>query len=550
MARKGILAAWQFAVLSMSLLGSALSGKISTISPVRPLVSGLKDSDLPLPYEGDTVTAVKVSLDDSRVTQPEGPDKDNIIADIQGAGPTSWSISRWNKGDLAMRIAPRHRYAQSNLGIPPGDQGFTTSDPKDFSAQAWRPHPERGVTLASVARNGVRRNREGPVMYGVVSASTDSSGYGYSMTDGTFGHEDPSLDINVGAAGSVGESSIDFGVAWFPYAQGWIGGFLAARSSASAAATWLTRESKSPSLPNNAGEVVTWWARGAYVRLPKVDPRNDGMLLTIATDSGQQNSDTNIVSVYPDKKHWVLNVREDSQVNPGVVTVLNQWVFSFLYIPFSADGLIGGWVSGTDGSLRRSAGGPAVRRLGVGQYEIDPRLGRASERDGILLLQVADKEPAVLDALMARSAFLSYNYSGDNKMFVEARRVMAHNPGADLQTDAGGVRHDVPVDRGEDFPLVDTDFYFAWVDFRNPLSPTAGSASFSGPRSNNGAGFGLGFVFGLVGTLLVGTVTWIVLKYVYHRPRGGPSLVAMSEFGRDDLDSDLLESAEEYRFQD
>lgn len=81
---------------------------------------------------------------------------------------------------------------------------------------------------------------------------------------------------------------------------------------------------------------------------------------------------------------------------------------------------------------------------------------RGSPRDGIIILQVADKEPAVSDVLMARSAFLSYNYTGDNKMIVEARRVIGHNPGADLQTDAGGVRHDVPVEGGEEFPLVDT----------------------------------------------------------------------------------------------
>jgi di/tricarboxylate transporter len=89
-----------------------------------------------------------------------------------------------------------------------------------------------------------------------------------------------------------------------------------------------------------------------------------------------------------------------------------------------------------------------------------------------------------------------------------------------------------------------------WVDFRNPLSPTAASAMSSGPRSNNDGSFGLGFLFGLVGTLLMGSVTWIVLKYVYNRPRGGQSLVALSDFGREDLDTDLLDSAEEYRFQE
>lgn len=93
-----------------------VAGEISRVSPVKPLVAGLKDSDLPLPYEGDTVTAVKVSLDDSFVTQPEGADRDNIIADIQGAGPTAWSISRWNKGDFAMRIAPRSGFLMSYYG--------------------------------------------------------------------------------------------------------------------------------------------------------------------------------------------------------------------------------------------------------------------------------------------------------------------------------------------------------------------------------------------------------------------------------------------------
>jgi hypothetical protein len=66
-------------------------------------VSGLRDADLPLPYKGDTVTAAKVNMG----AAGGGFDEDDIIIDIEGSGPTAWSVSRWNKGDVAMRIAPR-----------------------------------------------------------------------------------------------------------------------------------------------------------------------------------------------------------------------------------------------------------------------------------------------------------------------------------------------------------------------------------------------------------------------------------------------------------
>ena len=76
-------------------------------------------------------------------------------------------------------------------------------------------------------------------------------------------------------------------------------------------------------------------------------------------------------------------------------------------------------------------------------------------RDGVLLLQVTGRDETKTH--YAKHAFLSYNYSSNGSLLVESHRV-AREPKNYFD---------------EAFPFTDSAFSFVWVDFRNPLTPTA-----------------------------------------------------------------------------
>ena len=124
-----------------------------------------------------------------------------------------------------------------------------------------------------------------------------------------------------------------------------------------------------------------------------------------------------------------------------------------MYIPYTAGNLIGGQVKGTDGSKLHGAGSYSIVRLAAGQYEIT--LPGKTGLDGVLLLQASGylaSNPVEPD-----NTVLTYEYTQTNKFVVESRYVSSG-------TGPQGM---------DETPLRDADFYFAWLDFKNPLTPTA-----------------------------------------------------------------------------
>lgn len=500
--------------------------------------------DTPLPYYGSSVTAARVMMNASHVTQYDGLDRDDIIVDIIAQGPVHWSISHFDRGDLSPRLQPRRPFAQPNLAVV-ANKGFNAQDPKDHSVQAWKPDVKKGVLLASVAQNGQQWDDGTPRFYGTVACVARSDGYGYSMADGKFSAGD-SIDVTVGKAGKMGEGNIDVALAWFPYDQGWVAGYLdkpfdsaeAGGEGGQLAARqhqfrhgyprWVVEGAHSPSLPADATKVLIWRRRNCYLMLPGVDSERDGMLFVTSTDPGSDNDDVNAVSVYWKQRRtgnqggWRVTQREDSESvsSPKKNVERDQYMFAFVYIPYTAGGLIGGTIDGRQGKVIRGAGQFQCKRVGEGQYEI--RVGGAGRPGapdgdshgggGVLLLQTAGRDLEVWK--VGSTAILSYNYTDRGTLLVEARK---------LFNTTGG---------GEELRLQDSDFYFAWVDFRNPLTPTA-DAYTGAPAGRAGPGGGVSwgglFWWALALLACLGSAYGGMLFWAHRQHR----LFALGPFGRD-----------------
>lgn len=375
------------------------------------------------------------------------------VAGLDGSGPIAWSVNRYNRGDLALRLAPGNPTAAlGNLGQ--GFIEFGDSSPGIPASQAWRPSLNYGAVIPTARQNGPINWNDGEgAFFPTLAVSSASSGPGYSMADGSFGNGN--LDINTGRAGnhaSSPEANFGFSVAWFPYDQGWLGGDVAAPgpegasswNGASAHATGLTAGMiRWPQYPAESGT----YGGLADIVLPGINALEDGMLFATSTDGG---SDVNIVGVAPkdDGAGWTVTVREDSETTPETLAAGSQSEFHFLYVPFNAQNLVGGHIVGADGSKRKAVGNFTVARTGTGTYEIT--IPGKTGANGTLLLQVADIETGTAVPLASR-AFLSYEFS-NGKFLVQSRKTTSETT-ADL---------------------ADASFYVVWVDFQTPLSPPDG----------------------------------------------------------------------------
>ena len=305
--------------------------------------------------------------------------------------------------------------------------------------------------------------------YPVIAAGTGgSSGAGYSMVDGSFGKGD--VDIQTGKAGDQSsaaspEGNFNFASSWFPYAQGWVGGAVA-NPDASGNSQWENPNAHSPGLESS---VVSWPSVGgvvggtAILSLPGVNSLSDGMVFATST---QGASDVKIVSAAPkaDGSSWVVSVRKASESDPAVLAQgLAQ--FQFVYVPYSAAKLMGGYISASGGTIK-GQGAFTVSHNGTGTYSLT--LPGKTGTNGVLLLQNASFLSGRTD--IADNNFLSYQYqepidplAGTNGTFI-------------IQARHTGLR--------ATFPLTDTSFYFAWVDFTDPLAPPAPVLPSAGPKLN------------------------------------------------------------------
>ncbi|CAI5502614.1 unnamed protein product [Closterium sp. Naga37s-1] len=427
--------------LSKGVDADSVPRKWSTPTPQPP--RDAPHAAVPPPYTASSVTGAVIQMDASHHLSDGSTTNSNLLAvDIKGQGPVPFSVARWNPGDLSPRLGPRRPYSQPNLAILMEMRGFDTDDPENAAVQAWSPSINMGVMMASVALNGQQWNRSKPVFYGTVACATSSRAYGYNMDDGTFTNKEPNLDITVGQAGAEEEGSIDVAIAWFPYYQGWIGGYLNAPDPPayrpSSRSSWSSWGSFSSALPADANEVLSWQHMGATLRLPHAHP-SQGMLFLLNSYSGPENNDLNIMSTYPTSDGaWWVQVRKDSTDSADDLAPPSQASFAFVYIPYNAAGLIGAHIEGRSGTPIIGAGQFRSWRLGPGRYELHVvPMGRhyaeaepITHKDGALLLQVMSHDTANHEH--AQHAFLSYDIAANGSIYVEARSMRKGGNGEEL----------------------------------------------------------------------------------------------------------------------
>lgn len=181
------------AVLSLALCGACITGFNVGAAPAGPEPVVPPGGGPPGAFPNTQVSSVNV------VAKGSTTFNGNVEMDsFEGQGPIPWTVTKYNRGDIAMRLAPANSAAANANTLNRGFIDFTSADDASLAEnQSWRPHPALGVAIPTARQNGPINwgDGEGP-FYPTVAISAASSGRGYDMTSGTFGTGQ--LDVNLG----------------------------------------------------------------------------------------------------------------------------------------------------------------------------------------------------------------------------------------------------------------------------------------------------------------------------------------------------------------
>jgi hypothetical protein len=397
-----------------------------------------------------------------------GPNSDNLFVSFPSSGPIAWTESRHNEGDIAMLIGPFDPNDPSYY--PPANfvndyKPLEGGQPFANTTLAWRVNQQLGALLATARTNGVDNgdflgNIPVGITHGIAYFNADfGQGWGYRMTDGVFANGgDFSSDLQIGIAGfdnGLGEATVNTAVSFFPYSEGWLGGWVNDGAEGTGAFSSIS--------PNLDPSVVTYTGGLASVLLPNIDSSSDGMLFVAPTSS---NNSTNIAAAFPNALGgWNVTIRRDNDDDFSGQTANfgtgNR--FQFLYVPYSARNLVGGHVSGSDGSLINSAGNNrfSISRTQAGEYALSvfatDGVTKLTEDDGTVILSVAANLPG--STTLADRKFMSYQFdpvSGD--FIIQSRELVAKNSPNSQNV------------FGDELALRDVNFYFTFLDFNDPVS--------------------------------------------------------------------------------
>lgn len=405
----------------------------------------------------------------------------DILLSINGQGPIPFSTGRYAAGALDFGISPRDPVAaQSNLG-PYSNPSRSRDTPAITAAasQAWFPSPSDGIIIPTARVNGAIQWNDGaaPFYAHTYEALDFSSAQYFDMENGTFangllytrmaklGETDTNPNPNAGSSGGFQRAAFNIATAWFPYSQGWASGsftgpdevgrsFWRSPGTHSATATQGTLAID----PNSAAAILRWtplsdssYGGLATLDLPGIDSRDKGMLFVVPNDDGSaRGPQANCGIVSSDGAGWEIAIRGVAE-NTLLDTYMpaGQSEFSFLYVPYTATNLVGGRITGSTGAKANSAGTFTVTRTEAGSYKIV--IPGKTGTDGMLILQPVGYSST--NSTLVDNNTLTYQYQ-DGGFVVQSRHLSSG--GAPNGYDAA--------------PLSDSDFYFAFVDFTNPLS--------------------------------------------------------------------------------
>lgn len=457
--------------------GILLCAAITAKSAAPPTTTGPNNPNPPGTFPS-SVTAANVNVTSLPGSVFGDTGSDDLKVSFPSAGPIKWTSSRYNEGDLALSIGP---FAPDDASYyPPNAHGVFrpgTDQPFHNSTMAWRLNKETGATMVSVRTNGYTPDitfggQPVGTLYGsTYAAPQGSQGFGYRLNDGVFDNGGAnSIDILMGVAGydeEKGESAFDIAAAYFPYEQGWKGAWVEGGAGESGQATITAGH------PDLIGSTAAAWQQdppgsGLFtlgigrVELPGVNSADDGMLFV--APASDTNNGTHLAAGAPRDGGWDVTIRQDGDV-AGLfpINLVGSSAYQFLYVPYTAANLIGGMIDGSNGSVLQGAATSRfdVTRNETGEYAISV-FGEGNEKltgdDGMLILSVASRDETFEGGNVAARTMLSYDYddSGSGDFIVQSRMVTAISGGTSVF--------------GDLLALTDTDFYFAWVDFTNPLS--------------------------------------------------------------------------------
>jgi len=390
---------------------------------------------------GVTAANVDITLPGGSVLGGEG--SNNLKVRFPAMGPIPWTESRHNEGDIAFNLGPLQ---PANPDFYPPDDFLEWAPVDGPTTYAWTVDRRAGIALASVRANGFdnQDTTDGstPVgtQYGAAYFTHGfRSGFGYSPIDGRHASGNGSQDLVMGMIGPVDEANFPLSVAFFPYLQGWIGAQVSASRGANGEAIFES-SSKGIGLEPSAVEWLDPNLAVARVKLGAGMTPAKGMLFVQPANSSSQ---TLIAGAVPEagQESWIVANREDDGADWATA---GRAEFSFLFVPWESEGLVGALISGTAGTTVQSRGLFSITRRQTGEYQLT--LPGKTGDDGMLILCNAGADPSITTD--PNPAFLSYIYEEASAAFVIQSR--------DAST-AGS-------------PLYDTDFCFAWIDFQNPLT--------------------------------------------------------------------------------
>ena len=418
-------------------------------------------------------------------------------------GPFLMSGNDANEGDLDVNISPNADLIADyfddgfgNWSDPRTPWVFPTADPWDTfepdrlnrvegeASYGWAPTIGAGTAFLYIPENG-RDNMftdfglPTGTLYSIGQASPNDfrGGFGYNMLTGQYGNGNGSIFFSFCAVGLPTEYINDASIVWFPYVEGWTtgaigGGFPAAWSERTTAPDPMTGvdvvwPSRSSVLPEDASEVIVLddngFAQGT-IEFDGTDLGHSPENAMLFVQGGNGNNNLNNYNILESGDSWRFLARKDdgidtSGTDTAEFTPVGSGDMSFVVLPYDTPNLLGGSYA-ADGSAIREAGGNAnltLTRTGVGMYEVT--IPGASGQDGMFMMQPTGA--AAGDAALPGRNFMNYEYNaGSNTYTVYSREVILGAPGNIY---------------GEEYPLVDSPFYLAYISFSaSPTGPGLG----------------------------------------------------------------------------
>ncbi len=445
-----------------------LAGVTTGLSQFSPPPATVPDGEQPPGIWPRIVSAANLDVAVAPGSVLGGSGSDNLKVQIPSSGPYVWTESRHNEGDIAMLLSAHDPTVQ-----PPNNFEDNYAIGTGPTTHAWRVNKFLGLALATPRVNGrdngdTRDDQPVGTIYGVAYFNADfGQGWSYRMTDGVYANGgDGAQDLQMTLLGmgnavgsSDGEANFDCAVAFFPYAQGWIGAHVLGSyaSIGDQGEATFDATARSPLLYSNSVSWVINPYSGIYdhgharivLRSTDYQPET-ALLFGSATGSANQGR---LFGAYPNEGGWDVAIRDaqDLDATGQTLTAAEGMSFMFLYVPTNAVNFVGGQIAGATGNQIIGGGAYTLTRTGVGNYELT--IPGKTGSDGVLLLTVAGAmADSVIPNLPDRTT-LSYVYSG-GKFIIQSREAIA-----------GDNRF------GLAYPQRDTDFVFLWVDFKNPVAP-------------------------------------------------------------------------------